>query len=87
MLKRLLRLLEENQGELDLVKTSQLLGAQPGAVTGMVETLVRKGRLVEMRPTCGNCELCGIKNQCELPAKYIKQYRIVNHPSQLALKS
>jgi hypothetical protein len=74
MLKELLRLIEQNEGELDLKSASRQLNAQPSAVAGMVETLVRMGRLTEVTPTCGPCESCGVNQQCSLPTTQLKRY-------------
>ncbi|HCB50455.1 MAG TPA: hypothetical protein DEP47_13300, partial [Chloroflexi bacterium] len=53
MLTELLRILEQNQGQLDLAELSQQLNAQPSAVAGMLEMLIRKGRIDDMRANCG----------------------------------
>jgi hypothetical protein len=78
MLSRLIHLLEENEGEIDLVGLSRSLNAQPSAVSGMLETLVRKGRVTEIGPACGVCDTCGLNSQCVLPARRIKRYQIVD---------
>jgi hypothetical protein len=77
MLSRLLQLLEENEGEVNLTVVSRALDAQPSAVAGMLETLVRKGRVVEIRPDCGLCDACALSSQCTLPARRIKRYQIL----------
>ncbi|UCG24261.1 MAG: hypothetical protein JSW55_19430 [Chloroflexota bacterium] len=78
MLSRLVHLLEENEGEIDLAAISRSLNAQPSAVSGMLEMLARKGRLIEIGPTCGVCDTCGLSSQCVLPARRIKRYQVVN---------
>lgn len=78
MLNRLIHLLDDNEGEIDLTAISRSLNAQPSAVSGMLETLVRKGRLVEIGPACGVCDTCGLSSQCVLPARKIKRYQSVN---------
>jgi hypothetical protein len=77
MLSRLIHLLEENEGEVDLAALSRSLDAQPSAVTGMLETLIRKGRVVEVGHDCGICDSCGLNSQCVLPARRIRRYQIV----------
>jgi hypothetical protein len=77
MLSRLIHLLEQNEGEVDLATLSRLLDAQPSAVTGMLETLKRKGRVVELGPDCGVCDSCGLNSQCVLPARRIRRYQVV----------
>jgi hypothetical protein len=76
MLNRLIQLLEENEGEVDLATVSQLLDAQPSAVSGMLETLIRKGRVIELSPDCGVCDSCNLSSQCVLPARQIRRYQV-----------
>ena len=75
MLSQLIHLIEESDGEVDLVAVSRSLNAQPSAVAGMLDTLVRKGRVVEIGPDCGVCDSCGLSSQCVLPARRIKRYQ------------
>ena len=77
MLSHLLDLLEENDGRADLATISRSLDAHPSAVAGMLETLVHKGRLVEIHPDCGLCADCSLSSRCVLPARRIKRYQIV----------
>ncbi len=77
MLSQLIHLLEESEGEVDLVAVSRSLDAQPSAVAGMLETLIHKGRVIEIRPDCGTCDTCGLSSQCTLPARRIKRYQVV----------
>jgi hypothetical protein len=77
MLSELIQLLEENDGQVDLAAVSRRLNAQPSAVSGMLEMLVRKGRVVEIAPTCGICDSCALSSNCTLPARRIKRYEIV----------
>jgi hypothetical protein len=81
MLTRLLQLLEQDGGELGLIHLSDQLGAQPSAVAGMVETLIRKGRLVAQQPACGVCELCAAQPDCHMPTVRAKRYRVVSPDS------
>lgn len=76
MLTELLRLLEQNQGQLDLAELSQQLNAQPSAVAGMLEMLIRKGRIDEMGGNCGTCQTCVLRNECDLPANRAKRFRL-----------
>lgn len=76
MLTELLRLMDQNQGQLDLGKLSRELGAHPTAVAGMIDTLVRKGRLREMLPVCGSCDVCGVKNSCGLPSNSARKFQM-----------
>ena len=81
MLNRLIQLLEENEGEVDLAIISRSLEAQPSAVSGMLETLIRKGRVIAISPDCGHCETCGLQSRCALPARRIKRYQVVDRPA------
>ncbi len=86
MVFELIALLEKNQGKLDLAEISRELNAQPSAVAGMIEMLVRKGRIAEIRPMCGSCDKCGLNNQCTIPTKRTKQYVIAERRRTYAPK-
>jgi Mn-dependent DtxR family transcriptional regulator len=77
MLTDLLRLLEQNHAEYGLQELGRILGVQPSAVAGMLEMLVRKGRVVEMGADCGICDTCGIRGHCDIPVTRAKRYKIV----------
>lgn len=77
MLRQLLHLLEENEGQADLAAISRSLEAQPSAVTGMLETLIRKGKVIEIVPDCGICADCALSSQCALPSRRIRRYQVV----------
>jgi Mn-dependent DtxR family transcriptional regulator len=76
MLTELLHLLEQNNAEYDLQELGRILGVQPSAVAGMLELLVRKGRVVEMGADCGICDTCGIRGHCDIPVTRAKHYKI-----------
>jgi len=76
MLRELLRLLEENQGELNISELSQQLGASPSAILGMIETLTYMGRINELDSECGVCESCNLHTECSLPVKRAKRYKL-----------
>jgi Mn-dependent DtxR family transcriptional regulator len=77
MLSELIRLLEGQEGELDLQELGRRLDAQPSAVAGMVETLIGMGRVTEMGPDCGLCDSCDLAKHCTLPAKRARRFRVV----------
>jgi hypothetical protein len=81
MLSQLIQLLEENDGEVNLADLSRRLDAQSSAVSGMMETLIRKGRVIEIRPECGVCDSCSLSDDCTLPARRIKRYWVVQRRS------
>lgn len=60
MLSQILGELESAGGAIDLNELSRRLGVQRSALEGMIETLVRKGRLREVKvgetsPVCVHC--------------------------------
>ena len=60
MLSQIMKELERAGGTIDLNELSRRLGVQRSALDGMIETLVRKGRLHaievgEATPTCAHC--------------------------------
>ena len=64
MLSQIVKEFKESGGTIDLVELSRKLGVEPSALNGMLETLVRQGRL---QKTCaagggscgGSCQSCG----------------------------
>lgn len=73
-------LLEQQRHALGLYEISRALHAQPGAVQGMLELLVQRGRLIEVGPDGGYCTTCGEQTQCSLLAARGKGYAIAPHP-------
>jgi len=61
MLSQIIKELESAGGAIDLNELSRRLGVQRSALDGMIETLVRKGRLRELNmegeasPVCQHC--------------------------------
>jgi DNA-binding Lrp family transcriptional regulator len=60
MLSQIIKELERAGGVIDLNELSRRLGVQRSALDGMIETLVRKGRLREVGvgetpPMCASC--------------------------------
>jgi hypothetical protein len=76
MISRLLQILEENQGELDLYSLSRQLGAQPSAVAGMFQILIQKGRVIEIGSDCGPCNTCNLNSHCPVPVRRSKRYQL-----------
>ena len=69
MLSELVALLEQREHGLRLDEISRALGAQPGAVRGMLDLLVQRGRLLEIGPDGAACAACGIRpEECSLLA-------------------
>jgi DNA-binding IclR family transcriptional regulator len=74
MLNQLLACFEGRRNALSLDEISRQLKAEPGAVLGMLDLLVRRGRLVEVGPDGGYCATCGLESQCSLLAARGKRY-------------
>ena len=64
MLSRILEELEEARGPLDLNEMSRRLGVERSALDGMLQLLVRKGRLREVGPTAEACSHCASRFSC-----------------------
>ena len=74
MLTQLLQLLQHHRGGLSLDAISRQLDAPPSAVAGMIDQLVRKGRLIEIGPDGGACNVCPLLDGCGLIAGAGKRY-------------
>ena len=76
-LTQLIVFLEQNHGRFSLDELGRELGVPPGALAGMVETLVRKGVLLEIGRDGGWCAACGLRNECNLLAVHGARYVVV----------
>ena len=76
-LTRLITFLEKNNGRFSLDELSRAMDVPPSAVAGMIETLVRKGVLLEIGPDGGWCSACGLRNECNLLAVHGARYVVV----------
>jgi hypothetical protein len=65
MLSQILNEFQQNPG-LCLDELSQKLAVEAGALEGMLQTLVRKGRLLEIDPGQAACQACPAKGGCLL---------------------
>lgn len=96
MLNQLVELLKGRENGLSLSEISREMNAQPSAVLRMINLLVQKGKLLEIRPDNKCCATCGIQSECNLLAARGKRYVVTNpstsfgspsqHPSQFAYK-
>jgi hypothetical protein len=68
MLTQVLTLLERHRGGLGVQDISRRLDIQPGAVAGMLELLVSKGRLIKVTPADQPCGACPLQAECRLLA-------------------
>jgi DNA-binding IclR family transcriptional regulator len=74
MLTQLIKLLENKENGLSLSEISRELNAQPSAVISMIETLVQKGKLIEIGPDGKYCASCGLESDCNLLKTHGKRY-------------
>lgn len=74
MLKEIMAEFQQNERPLCLTELSQKLAVETSALEGMVQILVRKGRLLEIEPTPSGCHLCPIKAGCFLMSESQKSY-------------
>ena len=79
MLTQLIKLLETKESGLSLSEISRELNAQPSAVMSMIETLVQKGKLMEIGPDGKCCTTCGLESECNLLAARGKRYAVSPH--------
>jgi DNA-binding HxlR family transcriptional regulator len=79
MLSRIIKELKRAGGAIDLNELSRRLGVQRSALDGMIETLVRKGRLreVEVGEIPPMCASCAKRSGCTL-VSIGKAYEVVN---------
>ena len=76
MLQQLLRLLEESEQSCQISELSRLLNAQPSAVEAMLETLVRRGRVVAVEAGSQLCGECVLSGKCDVPVLKGRRYAL-----------
>ena len=64
MLAEILKTFEQTGGPLDLKELSRRLGAERSALEGMLETLVRQGKLRSVSIGSEDCAHCGGRSGC-----------------------
>lgn len=83
MLQQVLRELKEANGPLSLDELSRRLDIERGALDGMVQTLVRLGRLRDdraMASVCGtHCTGCSVADECADVSHLPRTYSVVTH--------
>lgn len=77
MLTQVLRLLEQQRGGLGLHELSRRLNTPASALNGMLELLVRKGRLAKVAPCDTACGACPLQSECNLLAGAQTRYVLV----------
>jgi DNA-binding IclR family transcriptional regulator len=81
MLNQLLAVFARSSSALCLDEISRELQAESSAVVGMLDLLVRHGRLIEVGPDGGYCAACGLQSECNLLAARGKRY-VLAQPTQ-----
>lgn len=76
MLQQLLRLLEESPRSCQISELSRMLNAQPSAVEAMLETLVRRGRVVAVEAGSQLCGECALSGKCDVPVLKGRRYAL-----------
>lgn len=83
MLRKVLQAFEEADGPVKLADLSRELGVEPGALEGMVDFWVRKGRIQAAGQDGGffacataGCHTCGEVDGCPLVAKLPRMYAV-----------
>lgn len=84
MLGRLLTLIKNNPGSISRDVLCAALEVTPEMLEGLISSLVRMGRLIEVadnRPaSCLTCEGCPLKQQCDLLSLFQeKRYKVVDN--------
>ncbi|MBI1880393.1 MAG: hypothetical protein HYR94_19595 [Chloroflexi bacterium] len=74
MLKQILSEFEQAPLPLCLDQLSQKLAITPSALEGMLDTLVRKGRLQEISPAQTACQTCPARAGCVIIRSATKSY-------------
>lgn len=64
MLSEILKNFRQTGGPLDLNELSRHLGIERSALEGMLEMLVRQGKLREVRLGSEDCAHCGSRSSC-----------------------
>jgi len=83
MLSEILKTFRQTRGPLDLNELSRQLGAERSALEGMLELLVRQGKLKEVTPGSEGCAHCNDRSYCaHLQAGNLmgKVYELVEEP-------
>ena len=64
MLAEIIKAFEENEGPVDLVRLGREMGVELTALEGMLQTLVRQGKLKEVLPGSETCMDCPRSSGC-----------------------
>ena len=65
MLAEIMKKFHESEGPVDLARLSRELGVEKSALEGMLQTLVRQGKLREIAPGSETCAGCSHRSGCD----------------------
>jgi hypothetical protein len=82
MLRKIVAEFQQNSKALCLEELSQRLSIEPGALEGMLQMLVRKGRLLEIDFGHNNaCSHCPARGGCMVIGRLGKGYLLAQSPA------
>ena len=88
MLGKLLELIKSNQGVISKEFLCDSLDVSPEMLDGLLASLVRLGRLAEIKEdkpeSCPKCEDCAIEQHCDLTKLFHEKRYEVLEPNQQA---
>lgn len=77
MLIQLLEILRQSQGGMAISEISRRLGTDAGVVSGMLQVLIEKGRIVQIGPDGLICGTCPLQSGCNLLEGMNSRYVLV----------
>ena len=84
MLRSILAIYEQDPGALCVDEVAQKLDREPSVVEGMLETLVKLGKLVEIdTETCG---LCAARSMCILISSGRRSFTLASRATSADIK-
>jgi hypothetical protein len=83
MLSQILAEFQQAHGPLCLDELSRKLDIETSALEGMLQTLVRRGRLLEMNPTHPGCVACPARGGCVILTNGVQKsyFLILRNPA------
>jgi Mn-dependent DtxR family transcriptional regulator len=80
MLKEIIKAFKESNTPMDLNELSRDLGVERSALEGMLELLVRQGKLREIQPGSEVCTVCKNRSECSRLADTNMQGKVYELP-------
>lgn len=82
MLKEIIKAFEESNTPMDLNELSRDLGIERSALEGMLELLVRQGKLRVIQPGSEACTVCKNRSECSRLADTSTQGKVYELPER-----